>query len=102
MSISFLVMLPLSGYLYLPMASTTIAASIMPIEGMFRIEALPLNSGFNNSAQEVIGRLMRSGRMPRVSALYVVGINVTHCVGVAENLVEPSPSTNMTFFGAVP
>src|SRR5476649_932902 len=79
MSISVLVMLPLSGYLYLPMASTTIAASMMPIDGMFRIEALPLNSGFNNSAQEVIGRLMRSGRMPRVSALYVVGINVTHC-----------------------
>jgi hypothetical protein len=46
-----LVMLPLSGYLYLPLASTTIAASMMPIDGMFRIAALPLNSGFSSSAQ---------------------------------------------------
>ena len=68
-SISFLVMLPLSGYLYRPMASTTMAASMMPIEGMFRIDALPLNSLFSSSAQEVMGRLIRSGRMPSVSAL---------------------------------
>ncbi len=46
MSISGFVMLPLSAYLYLPSASTTIAASMMPIEGMLRIAALPLNSGF--------------------------------------------------------
>ena len=52
MSISALVMLPLSGYLYLPVASTTIAASMMPIEGMSRIAALPLNSGLSNSAQD--------------------------------------------------
>ena len=52
-SISSLVMLPLSGYLYLPVASTTIAASMMPIEGMLRIAALPLNSGFSSSAQRV-------------------------------------------------
>ena len=44
-SISALVMFPLSGYVYSPMASTTIAASIMPIEGIFKIHALPLNSG---------------------------------------------------------
>ena len=68
-SISSLVMLPLSGYLYSPMASTTIAASMMPIDGMLRIEALPLNSGFSSSFQLSIGRLMRSGRMPSVSAL---------------------------------
>src|ERR1700722_7400089 len=69
MSISGFVMLPLSGYLYLPVASTTMAASMMPIEGMFRIAALPRNSGFSSSAHELIGRLMRSGRMPSVSAL---------------------------------
>ena len=69
MSISALVMLPLSGYLYLPIASTTIAASMMPIEGMLRIAALPLNSGLSSSAQLLIGRLIRSGRMPSVSAL---------------------------------
>ena len=68
-SISFLVMLPLSGYLYRPIASTTIAASMMPIDGMFRIAALPLNSGFSSSFQLSIGRLIRSGRMPSVSAL---------------------------------
>src|SRR3984885_1993944 len=97
MSISGFVMLPLSGYLYFPVASTTIAASIMPIEGMLRIAALPLNSGFKSSAQELMGRLMRSGRMPRVSALYTVGMRVTHSVGVGENFVEWGPSTNMTF-----
>src|SRR3954463_11861524 len=68
-SISFFVMFPLSGYLYLPSDSTHIAASMMPIEGMLRIEALPLNSGLSSSAQLVIGRLIRSGRMPKVSAL---------------------------------
>ena len=68
-SISALVMLPLSAYLYWPVASTTIAASMMPIEGMLRIEALPLNSGLSSSAQMLIGRLIRSGRMPSVSAL---------------------------------
>src|ERR1700730_17297264 len=55
-SISGLVMLPLSLYLCRPDASTTIAASMMPIEGMLRIEALPLNSGFNSSFQLSIGR----------------------------------------------
>src|SRR5271167_2662137 len=57
-SISALVMLPLSSYLCRPVASTTIAASMMPIGGMFRIAALPLNSGLSNSLQEEIGRLM--------------------------------------------
>src|SRR4029078_2339292 len=61
-SISSLGMLPLAAYLYLPADSTTIAASMMPIEGMLRIEALPLNSGLSSSAQELIGRLIRAGR----------------------------------------
>ena len=91
-SISALVMLPLSGYLYRPEASTTIAASMMPIDGMFRIAALPLNSGFSSSAQELIGRLIRSGRMPSVSALYTVGIRLMNWVGVAENFLLFSPS----------
>jgi hypothetical protein len=51
------------------MASTTIAASMMPMDGMFRIAALPLNSGLSSSFQLSIGRLIRSGRMPSVSAL---------------------------------
>src|SRR4051812_39021468 len=46
-SISAFVMLPLSAYLCRPEASTTMAASMMPIEGMLRMEALPLNSGFS-------------------------------------------------------
>ena len=45
-SISARVMLPLSLYVWAPVASTTMAASMMPMEGMLRIEALPLNSGF--------------------------------------------------------
>ena len=32
----------------------------MPIDGMLRIEALPLNSGFNNSDQDEIGRLIET------------------------------------------
>src|SRR5882672_1734887 len=91
-SISAFVMLPLSSYLCLPSDSTTIAASMMPIDGMLRIEALPLNSALSSSDHEPIGRLIRSGRMPRVSALYTVGMSVIHCVGVAENFVELLPS----------
>src|ERR1700756_2704796 len=51
-SISALVILPLSAYLCCPVASTTIAASMMPIDGMLRMAALPLNSGLSNSVQE--------------------------------------------------
>src|SRR5262245_30983695 len=69
LSISALVMLPLSPYLMTPMDSQIIAASMMPIDGMFRIEALPLNLGSMMSFQFVIGRPTRSGRMPSVSAL---------------------------------
>ena len=91
-SISFLVIFPLSGYLYSPMASTTMAASMIPIDGMFKIEALPLNSGFSSSAQVLIGRPIRSGLMPNVSALYTVGMSVTHSVGVLEKVFDISPS----------
>src|ERR1700752_2172404 len=73
-SISALVMLPLSSYLCWPVASTTIAASMMPIEGMLRIAALPLNSGLINSTQDSIGRLLKSGGIPSASALQPVGI----------------------------
>ena len=68
-SISALVMFPLSGYVYSPIASTTIAASIIPIEGMFRMQAFPLNSGLRSSAHVFMGLLIRSGRIPKVSAL---------------------------------
>ena len=84
------------------MASTTIAASIMPIDGMFNIEAFPLNSGFNSSAHELIGLLIKSGRMPKVSALYTVGISVTYCVGSDANSFDLAPLRYITFFGAVP
>ena len=69
LSISSLVMLPLSPYLMSPRDSIAIAASMMPIEGTSRIADLPLNSGFNSSRQCSIGRFTISGRMPRVSAL---------------------------------
>src|ERR1700730_10950139 len=68
-SISALVMLPLSAYLCRPDASTTRAASMMPIEGMLRIAALPLNSGLSNSFHLLIGRLIRYGLKPSVLAL---------------------------------
>src|SRR5215470_14637602 len=84
-SISSFVMFPLSRYLWTPSDSTTIAASMIPIEGMLRMDDLPLNSGLSSSAQELIGRLMRSGRMPRVSALYTVGMSVIHWVGELAN-----------------
>src|SRR6218665_2177877 len=59
----------------MPMASTTMAASMMPIEGMFSSAVRPLNSGLSSSAQESIGRPIRSGRMPSVSGLYTVGVS---------------------------
>src|SRR6476469_1819104 len=46
-SISAFVMLPLSAYLWMHLDSTTIAASMMPIDGMLRMAVLPLNSGFS-------------------------------------------------------
>ena len=69
LSISSLVILPLSPYFTSPMASQTIAASIIPIDAMFNIEALPLNSGLSSSVQLSIGRPIMSGRIPKVSAL---------------------------------
>src|ERR1700741_5076522 len=64
-SISALVMFPLSSYLCWPIDSTTIAASMMPMDGMLRIDDLPLNSELSSSAHEPMGRLIRSGRTPR-------------------------------------
>ena len=48
LSISALVMLPLSPYFTMPADSQIIAASMMPIEGMFRIDVLPLNFGIED------------------------------------------------------
>src|SRR5215467_10257479 len=50
-SSSALVWLPLSPYLCSPMASTTMAASMIPIDGTLRIDALPLNCGLRSSFQ---------------------------------------------------
>ncbi len=83
-------MLPLSPYAISPLASMTIAASMMPIDGIFKMAALPLNSGFSSSFQLSIGRLIKSGRMPSVSALYTVGIRVIHCVGSLANVLSNS------------
>src|SRR5215467_12491759 len=69
LSISALVMLPLSTYLVMPADSQIIAASMMPIDGILRIEVLPLNLGSRMSFQFSILRPTRSGRMPSVSAL---------------------------------
>src|SRR6202142_2205279 len=69
LSISGFVMLPLSAYLRVPRDSMTIAASIIPIDGMLRIDALPLNAGSTRSFQLAILRPTRSGRIPNVSAL---------------------------------
>ena len=54
---------------HLPAASSAIMASMMPLVGMFWIAVLPLKSGEMRSAQLVISRPTRSGRMPSVSAL---------------------------------
>src|SRR5437899_10131571 len=69
LSISALVMLPLSTYLAMPADSQIIAASMMPIDGMLRIAALPLNFGSRMSFQFSILLPTRSGRIPSVSAL---------------------------------
>src|ERR1044072_9663613 len=53
-SISALVMLPLSPYFTMPADSQIIAASMMPIDGMLRIEVLPLNFGSRMSFQFLI------------------------------------------------
>ena len=41
----------------------------IPMEEMSRSDALPLNSGFSSCDHLPIGRPIRSGRMPSVSAL---------------------------------
>ena len=75
---------------------------MIPIEGIFRIEAFPLNSGFNNSAQVEIGLLIKSGLIPNVSALYTVGIKVTYLEGSEVNSLDLGPFRYKTFLGAVP
>src|SRR6478735_9502853 len=45
LSISAFVMLPLSAYLMFFIASMIMAASMMPMDGIFRIDVLPLNFG---------------------------------------------------------
>src|SRR3954469_7877204 len=85
LSISSRVMLPLLPYLTSPRASSAIATSITPTVGWSCSAALPLNSGLSRSAQLLIGRPVRSGRIPSVSALVMVGIPVSHSVGLVAN-----------------
>src|SRR5579872_1228343 len=59
LSSSALVMLPLSPYFTSPIDSQTIAASMMPIDEMLRIEALPLYFGSSSCFHCVIGSLTR-------------------------------------------
>src|SRR5208282_157346 len=88
LSISDLVMLPLSPYFITPSDSQIIAASMMPIDEMLRIDALPLYFGSSICFHWVIGSLTRSGRIPSVSALKIVGIRLNHWVGCLENVFE--------------
>ena len=57
--------------------SSAIMASMMPFVGMFWIAVLPLKSEEMRSAHDEIGRFMRSGRMPSVSALKTLGTKLT-------------------------
>src|SRR5271155_5182384 len=91
LSISALVMLPLSPYFITPSDSQIIAASMMPIDEMLRIAALPLYFGSISCFHWVIGSLIRSGRMPSVSALKIVGIRLNHWVGCLEKVFESLP-----------
>ncbi len=94
LSISALVMLPLLPYLMSPRASSAMATSITPIVGLSCSAALPLNAGSMRSAQLSIGRPTRSGRMPSVSALVVVGTPVRNAVGASASL---SPSASVAY-----
>src|SRR5271170_1575927 len=51
LSISAFVMLPLSPYFAMPADSQIMAASMMPIDGILRIDVLPLNFGSRMSFQ---------------------------------------------------
>src|SRR6185436_3616427 len=101
LSISALVISPLSAYFMSPRASSAIAASMMPIEGTDTIAVLPLNLGFKRSAQVSIFSTL-SGRIPSVSALYTVGTPVAHLVGFLAKSLAPGPSTYCTSYGRQP
>src|ERR1700730_5904811 len=92
LSISSLVMLPLLPYLMSPRASSAIATSMTPTVGWSCSAALPLNSGLSRSAQLLTGRPTKSGRMPSVSALVMVGVPVNHSVGAFEQAGQSDPS----------
>src|SRR5260221_13554997 len=91
LSISAFVMLPLLAYLTSPRASIAIATSMMPTVGLSWSAGLPLNSGLIRSFQLVIGRPVRSGRTPSVSALVTDGMPVSHSVGLVANFWPSGP-----------
>ena len=75
---------------------------MMPMVGLSCSAALPLNSGLSRSAQLVILRPVRSGRMPSVSPLVTVGIAVTHSVGVGLTFCPSAPVAYMIMVGVMP
>src|ERR1700720_4509207 len=81
----------LSRYLSWPADSNAIMASMMPLVGIFWIAVLPLKSGVIRSAQVVMLRPTRSGRIPSVSALKTPGKKFTQSVLAAEG---PPSSTD--------
>src|SRR3984893_12946816 len=91
LSISSQVIFPLLPYLTSPRASSPNATSMTPTVGWSCNAALPLNSGLIKSAQLLIGRPTRSGRTPRVSALVMVGMPVSHSVGPLANFWPSGP-----------
>ena len=101
LSISALVMFPLSPYCTRPLVSSAMATSMTPIAAWSCSAALPLKSGLIRSAQLVTGRPTRSGLMPSVSPLVMVGVPVSQSVGVLENFC-PVWSQYSTVQGAVP
>src|SRR4051794_9938707 len=91
LSISARVMLPLLPYFRSPRASSAIATSMTPTVGWSCRAALPLNSVPSRSAQLLTGLPTRSGRMPSVSALVMVGIPVSHSVRAGGEFLAIGP-----------
>ncbi len=66
------------------------AVSITPMVGCSCSAARPLKSGDSRSAQLVTGRPVRSGRMPSVSPLVIIGSTISHSLGPSWKLCPPA------------
>src|SRR5216684_89868 len=102
LSISSRVIFPLLRYRRSPRASTAMATSMTPIVGLSWSADLPLKSGLIRSAQLVIGRPVRSGRTPSVSAFVTDGIPVTQSLGPPANFWPSGPVAYRMAYGATP